>query len=316
MPAPSVTITFDKSALKIGEQARATFTFTEAPVGFTADDVTVTNGTLSGLTVTGNPLVYTADLTPGANLSGVSAGLSVAAGAYANTVGDLGLAGSSPAIPVDTVAPTVSISSSTSTLYSGETATLTFTFSEAPTDFTLGDLIAASGTLSGFTATGNPLVYTVLFTPSANLSGVLGSVSLGTNLYTDQAGNHGGGGSSSPISIRTLGPSVIVTADKATLKAGEDTAVTFTFSSAPTGFTATDVVVSGGALHGLTNVGAGVYKATFTPTAGVDGGEASVSVASGSYIDSFGNPGGGGSTAPISIDTRAPTVSIAIADPA
>ncbi|MGH6997035.1 MAG: Ig-like domain-containing protein, partial [Phenylobacterium sp.] len=149
MPAPSVTITFDTSALKIGEKARATFSFTEAPVGFTAEDVTVTNGTLSGLTSTGNPLVYTADLTPGQDLSGVSAGLSVAAGSYTNLSGDPGLAGTSPAIPVDTLAPTVSISSSASTLRSGETATLTFTFSEAPSGFSIGDLIASGGTLSG-----------------------------------------------------------------------------------------------------------------------------------------------------------------------
>ena len=315
MPAPSVIITFDKFALKIGEQARATFTFTEAPVGFTAEDVTVTNGTLSGLSNAGDPLVYTADLTPGAGLSGVSAGLSVAAGSYTNLSGDPGLAGASAAIPVDTLAPTVSISSSTATLLSGESATITLTFSEAPTGFTLSDLLATSGTLGSLSATADPLVYTVEFTPNGGLAGVLGSVSLAAGSYTDAAGNSGGGGSSGAIAINTLGPSVIVTAADGTLKAGEDTELTFTFSSVPTNFTASDIVVSGGTVSGLTNQGGGIYKAVFTPAAGVDGGVASVSVTSGSYTDSFGNQGGAGSTA-ISFDTRAPTVSISLADPA
>lgn len=316
MPAPSVIITFDKSALKIGDQARATFTFTEAPVGFTAEDVTVTNGTLSGLSNAGDPLVYTADLTPGAGLSGVSAGLSVAAGSYTNLSGDPGLAGASPAIPVDTLAPTVSISSSTATLRSGESATITLTFSEAPTGFSLGDLSATGGTLGSLVGTADPLVYTVDFSPNGGLAGFLGSVSLAAGAYTDAAGNSGGGGSSPAIAINTLGPSVVVTAADGTLKAGEDTELTFTFSSVPTGFTASDIVVSGGIVSSLTNMGGGVYKATFTPTAGVDAGEARVSVASGSYTDSVGNQGGGGSTAPISFDTRAPTVSISLADPA
>ncbi|MCX7588385.1 Ig-like domain-containing protein [Phenylobacterium sp. 58.2.17] len=316
MPAPSVIITFNKSALKIGEVAQATFSFSEAPVGFTAEDVTVTNGTLSGLTSTDDPLVYTGDLTPGAGLSGVGAGLFVAAGSYTNLSGDPGLAGASPAIPVDTLAPTVSISSSTATLRSGESATITLTFSEAPTGFSLGDLSATGGTLGSLVGTADPLVYTADFTPQAGVSGVLGSVSLAPGAYTDAAGNSGGGGSSSAIAINTLGPSVAVTAANGTLKAGENTEVTFTFSSVPTSFAANDIVVSGGTVSGLTNMGAGVYTATFTPASGVDGGVASVSVASGSYTDNFGNLGGGASSGPVSFDTRAPTVAIAFTDPA
>jgi Ca2+-binding RTX toxin-like protein len=46
----------------------------------------------------------------------------------------------------------------------------------------------------------------------------------------------------------------------------------------------------------------------------VAAGVGNVSVASGSYTDSFGNQGGGASLAPISIDTLRPTVNIAFAD--
>lgn len=315
MAPPSLNITFDKAALKIGDTATATFSFSAAPVGFTVDDVSAINGALSGLVATGNPLVYTALFTPDSGLNGATAGLSVAAGAYADSFGDLGLAGVSPTIAIDTLAPTVSVTSSTASLRSGETAKITLTFSEAVTGFDLGDLSAAGGTLSAFGATANPLVYTADFTPNSNLAGLLGSVSLAANTYTDLAGNNGGGGSSSTISINTLGPSVSITSNVATLNMGSVALITFTFSATPVGFTASDIVATGGVLSGLTNMGNGVYQTTFTPTLGLDAGVGSISVTSGSYTDGS-NQGGGASSAPISFDTRAPTVSIAIADPA
>ena len=40
-----------------------TFTFSEAPVGFTASDLTAANGIVSALTATANPLVFTATFT-------------------------------------------------------------------------------------------------------------------------------------------------------------------------------------------------------------------------------------------------------------
>lgn len=117
-------------------------------------------------------------------------------------------AAASFAYVLDTTAPTVVLSSSTSTLNAGQTATISLTFSEAPNDLTLGDLTASSGTLSNLSATGNALVYTVTFTPTANFSGN-GSVTLGNGLYTDLAGNVGGGGSSPAISINTITAPVV-----------------------------------------------------------------------------------------------------------
>ena len=50
------------------------------------------------------------------------------------------------------------------------------------------------------------------------------------------------------------------------------------------------------------------YTATFTAKAGVDDTHATVSVTSGSYHDADGNAGSGGSTAPFTVDTVAPTI--------
>jgi hypothetical protein len=62
--APSVTITLSDSALKIGETSTVTYTFTEAPTGFTTTDVTTPNGTIDAVNSTVDPLVFTSTFTP------------------------------------------------------------------------------------------------------------------------------------------------------------------------------------------------------------------------------------------------------------
>ena len=96
---------------------------------------------------------------------------------------------SSGTLTLDSVRPTVAISLSDSALAVGETATVTFTFSEAPLNFTVADVTAfPNGTLSGFTATANPLVYTVVFTPNANVTDTSNMITVGTT-WSDAAGN-------------------------------------------------------------------------------------------------------------------------------
>lgn len=60
---PTATITLSASALTMGETATVTFTFSEAVAGFDADDITLSNGVLSGLTMKNNK-VWTATYTP------------------------------------------------------------------------------------------------------------------------------------------------------------------------------------------------------------------------------------------------------------
>ncbi|MFA7191679.1 MAG: Ig-like domain-containing protein [Candidatus Paceibacterota bacterium] len=57
-------ITLSDTSLVAGETATVTFTFTENPLSFTADDVTASKGIISDFTVTGDPLVYIATFTP------------------------------------------------------------------------------------------------------------------------------------------------------------------------------------------------------------------------------------------------------------
>ena len=70
---------------------------------------------------------------------------------------------------------------------------MTFTFTEAPVDFTAADITAVGGTVSGLTVTADPLVYTATFTATDGFSGT-GSVSVTAGSYTDATGNPGTGG--------------------------------------------------------------------------------------------------------------------------
>ncbi|WP_194271047.1 Ig-like domain-containing protein, partial [Comamonas testosteroni] len=207
---PTVVITSSVAALKAGESATFTFTFSEVPSEFTLGDLTATNGTLSNFTATSNPLVYTVDFTPMAGLTGFSGAVSLAAGTYTDTAGNAGVGGISAPIAIDTVAPVALISSSASSLKAGETALITFTFSEVPQGFDVGDVIVSGGTLSGFAVTANPLVYTALFTPAANVNSGLAEVSINAGSYTDAAGNLGQGTSSATIHYDTGVPTTTV----------------------------------------------------------------------------------------------------------
>lgn len=114
---------------------------------------------------------------------------------------------------LDTTAPTLSITSSTAALRSGQTATITFTFSEDPgSTFTwngsTGDVFVTGGTLGAISSSG--LTRTATFTPTASLASGSASITVAAGSYTDTAGNNGGAGTTPSISIDTLAPTATV----------------------------------------------------------------------------------------------------------
>ncbi|MEY5100099.1 MAG: hypothetical protein RJA36_2818 [Pseudomonadota bacterium] len=210
---------------------------------------------------------------------------------------------------LDTLAPTIAISSDKSALKAGETATITFTLSEASSDFTADDVTVIGGSLSNFTGSGKS--YSATFTPQAD-SHTVAEVSVIEKRFTDAAGNANEAGDGSPstisLGIDTQRPTVAISSDMTSLKAGQSATLTFTLSEASADFTADDVAVSGGSLSNFQGSGTS-YTATFTPTADTTT-TASVSVASASFSDAAGNPNVDGAdannTAAIGVDTLAP----------
>ncbi|MEI7782973.1 MAG: Ig-like domain-containing protein [Betaproteobacteria bacterium] len=276
---PTLMISGSQSALKIGESATITFTFSEDPRGtFSASDVQVSGGTLGAISGTG--LTRTASFTPNANANN-QASITVAAGNYSDWAGNSGAAAASPSISIDTLAPTLVISSDTAALEAGETAVITFTFSEDPkATFSASEVQVSGGTLSAISGTG--LTRTAIFTPADGLDGQA-SIAVKAGSYNDWAGNGGAAVSSPPIRIDTyvapdtLAPTLTITSDKTSLKAGDTATITFSFSEDPgASFSASDVRASGGTLGAISGSGL-VRTATFTPKAKLTG-ETSITV--------------------------------------
>jgi large repetitive protein len=301
--APTVTIAATPTTVRAGQTAQLTFTLSEASTTFTTADVTATGGTVSGFA--GSGTVYTALFTPTANFSG-NAAVSVGASAFTDAAGNDNAAATPLSITVDTLAPTVAITSSVSSVASGSTATITFTLSEASTDFAASDVTVTNGSLSSFTSV-SATVYTATFTPNAGFTGAA-TVAVAAGAFTDAAGNNNTAGTLA-LAVNTVSPTVSITSNSSTLKSNQTATITFTLSSASNSFDpSVDTVVTGGTLSGFAAVSASVYTAIFTPTTGTTG---TISVAAGSFTDNAGNQNLAGSMAPITIDTVAPTVTIA-----
>jgi large repetitive protein len=170
--------------------------------------LTVGGSTVQATYVSGsgsNALVFTATVANGHNDSnGVAIGVNALAlnggtlqdaSGNSSSITSLAVADNGKYL-VDTTRPTATVTSSTSALISGQTATITFTFSEDPgSSFvwngTSGDLVVSGGTLGALSTTGNPLTRTAVLTPTYGVSAGTANVAIAINSYTDAAGNIG-----------------------------------------------------------------------------------------------------------------------------
>ncbi len=213
-----------------------TFTFDEAVTGFDASDVTVTGGTKGTFTAV-NATTYTLEVTPTANTQAGSIGVSVGAAAAADAAGNASTSAAAAAQAYDTKAPTTSsVTISDSALTSGETATVTVTFSEAVTGFDVSDLTydTVSGTIGAFSTSDN-ITWTATLTPATNVTDNTNVITVQNTGWTDQAGNAGTGAASANYTVNTVTnhapvakADVWVLSDNTPIAAGVITAAWFT----------------------------------------------------------------------------------------
>ncbi|MFV5345886.1 Ig-like domain-containing protein, partial [Acinetobacter oleivorans] len=310
---PTLAITTDDLALAAGETANITFTFSEAVAGFDATDITLVGGTLGALTTTDN-ITWTAVFTPDG--TGTAPSITVADNTYTDLAGNLGtgdVLDGTDGFVVDIVPPTLAISADDLALAAGETANITFTFSEAVAGFDATDITLVGGTLGALTTTDN-ITWTAVFTPDG--TGTAPSITVADNTYTDLAGNLGTGDvldGTDGFVVDIVPPTLAISATDLNLALGESTTVTFTFSEAVTGFDATDVTLAGGTLTGLTTADGGVtWTATFTQDGSATA--PSISVADNTYTDLAGNLGTGANLTGLTSDVVAPTLAISATD--
>jgi Ca2+-binding RTX toxin-like protein len=227
---PTISISSNDSTLTLGETTTISFNLSEPSSDFELADVTALGGTLTNFSGSGSS--YTALFTPTSNSSS-NAVVSVISGKFTDESGNANTASSTLSIAVDTISPTIALSTNDSTLTVGETATISFNLSETSSDFELADVTASGGTLSNFSGSG--ISYTALFTPTPN-STTNAVVSVTSSKFTDAAGNNNTASNSVTMTVNTVlaNSNNAPTAKTATLaakKATEGSAFSYTLDS-------------------------------------------------------------------------------------
>lgn len=215
----------------------------------------------------------------------------------------------------DTVAPTLNIVLANSALKVGETSLVTFTFSEAVTGFENADVTTIdNGTLTPVASGDGGITWTATFTPTTGITGLTNVITVNKTGVMDTAGNAGVGMTSSAnYTIDTLRPTVSAVLTDSALIAGETSLVTFTFSEAPTGFDAADVIVVGSGSIGVVSTTGNplVFTAILTPTPNIEVPINILTVGTG-WTDLAGNaPAGTTNSANYTVETLKPSVTLA-----
>lgn len=170
--------------------------------------------------------------------------------------------GSTIAVLVDTAGPTVTISSSLTSLKAGDTAQIDFQFSETPVGFSDADIGTVTGGTLGAVSVdgGDPTLYHATFSAGASYSGAV-TMTVTAGSYTDSSGNSGAAGSLSGVTVDSVLPAVTLSSNQ---RQGGDFTAQATFNKTVTGFDLSDVTVTNATLSNLTGSGAN-YSFVVTP---------------------------------------------------
>ena len=269
--APSVAVSVASTDVNVAAPTTTVhFAFSSAPTVFSLADTSAIGGVLSNLQMV-DANDYSATFTANPNIDIANAQVSVTAASWQGSSGLAGKGGSTPAFVVDTVTPGVTVTiSSADVNIANPTATVTFGFSEAPTDFTLANHTSATGGVLTALHEINATTYMATFTGAANTDLNTASVTV-DNTWHEDNGNASSGGSTGNFVVDTIAPPV-------TIKLVADTG-----SSSTDGITANDALTGTGDLNAIVTLtegavtlgttkanGAGVW--TFTPVALSQGG--------------------------------------------
>ncbi len=316
---PTATLVVADNSLSIGETTTVTITFSEAVMGFSNADLTVANGTLSAVSTSDGGITWTATFTPSANITDATNLITLDNTGVQSGSGNVGVGTTdSNNYAIDTQRPTATIVVADTALGVGQTTTVTITFSEAVTGFTLADLTAENGTLSGLSTSDN-ITYTATFTPAAGITDTSNLITLDNTGIVDGAGNAGSGTTdSNNYAVDSQRPTATIVVSDNDLRPGETATVTITFSEAVTGFDNSDLSVANGTLSNVSSSDGGItWTATFTPTIGVSDSTNLITLNNTGISDLAGNAGTGSTNSGnYAVHTEVPTATIVVADTA
>jgi hypothetical protein len=189
---PGATIVVADNHLGIGDTTTVTITFSEAVSGFDLSDISVANGVLSNLISSDGGIIWTATLTPTAGMNDATNLIVLDTGTVQDAAGNVGASiAISNNYALDATRPTVSIVVANPSMGAGQSTLVTFTFSEAVSNFDLSDLSVTNGDLTNLSSSDGGKTWTATFTPTANVSDPSNFIALDTSNVTDLAGNAG-----------------------------------------------------------------------------------------------------------------------------
>ena len=254
-------------------------------VGFTKEDITVVNGSVTSFEADSDyGRYYTVQITPAAT-GAVS--VSVGAATFKDLAGWDNKASQVYTVQADLEAPTVDITGPADGHDGAFDATITF--SEDVAGFEQGDVTVGNGSVTAFSGSGSS--YTATIAPAASDETV--TVDVAANAATDAAGNGNEAASQYPVQAHSHGESTVVdlVAPTVTITGPTDTEglpfeVAIDFSEDVTGFEQGDVTVGNGSVTKFSGSGAS-YTATILPT--TSDGTVTVDVAADAAADDAGN---------------------------
>ena len=287
--------------------------FSEEVENFEGADVFITNGSVTGFSVS-RFIDFTVEITPTGNgdillniPAGVARDLTLNDNIASNTVTVMSVA------PIDNISPSVQVLNVPTTHDGVSPFNVTFEFSEEVQNFLASDITLTNGLLSNL-ATVDNTTFTADITPSGG-SDV--SISVAANVAQDLAGNDNSASNvvlvaHSATVTDTTPPTVQVLNVPTTHDGVSPFNVTFDFSEEVQNFLASDVTLTNGLLSNLASVDNTTFTADITPSGGSD---VSISVAANVVQDLAGNNNTASNirfvqyAAPVS-DTTAPSVII------
>ncbi len=317
---PTATIVLADNNLKIGETSLVTITFSEAVSGFTNADLTIANGTLTAVSSSDGGITWTATFTPSANVTDATNLITLDQTGVADLAGNAGTGTvDSGNYAIDTQRPTATIVVADSSLSAGETSLVTITFSEAVSGFTNADLTIPNGTLTAVSSSDGGITWTATYTPTVAINDATNVITLANTGIADLAGNAGAGTTNSGnFTIDTVVPTATIIIADNSLRIGETSLVTITFSEAVTGFTNADLTIANGTLTAVSSSDGGItWTATFTPTSNITDATNLITLDNSGVQNLSGNAGSGTTDSNnYAVDTQRPTATIVVADTA
>lgn len=318
---PTATIVMADTALKSGETSTVAITFNEIITGLDLADFEVQGGALSNLVSSDGGMLWSATFTPTQNIESSGQRIVLNNTGIADLAGNIGAGSSeSAAYQIDTKAPTATLSMSDTELTTGETSTVTVSFSERVNGMNNGQVGVGSGTLSTFASIDEGMTWSATFTPTAGVSQNNNMLNMNISGMTDLAGNGVASANFGYYSVNTIAPSgptaTVVLSDSA-LATNDTAAVTITFSEAVTGFDGSDVTVGSGTMSSFSSANGGItWNGTLTPGAGVQDYSNVVSVNLAGVTGGISGVAGTGTADSLNywVDTKGPTATVVMAD--